>query len=92
LLRKQSLTLVKRFRFTLQNFLFDCAFLLLKSNIYKEAGYIKFMETLEKTLEEVAPKKEEARPYPTTEKPLYEGLQKIEDKVYAGPTSIKYWM
>ena len=49
------------------------------------------METLEKTLEEVTPRKE-ARPYLATEKPLYEGLQKVEDKVYAGPTSIKYWM
>lgn len=50
------------------------------------------METLEKTLGEVAPRKEEARPYLATEKPLYEGLRKVEDKVYAGPTSIKYWM
>jgi len=50
------------------------------------------MENLEKTLEEVAPGKEEARPYLATEKPLYEGLRKVEDKVYAGPTSIKYWM
>lgn len=50
------------------------------------------METLEKTLEKVAPRKEEARPYLVTEKPLYEGLRKVEDKVYAGPTSIKYWM
>ncbi len=50
------------------------------------------METLEKTLEGVTPRKEEARPYLATEKPLYEGLRKVEDKVYAGPTSIKYWM
>ena len=50
------------------------------------------METLEQTLEKVAPRKEEARPYLATEKPLYEGLRKVEDKVYAGPTSIKYWM
>ena len=50
------------------------------------------MGTLEKTLEEVTPRKEEARPYLATEKPLYEGLRKVEDKVYAGPTSIKYWM
>jgi hypothetical protein len=50
------------------------------------------METLDKTLEEIAPKKEEASPHLVTEKPLYEGLQKVEDKFYAGPTSIKYWM
>jgi len=50
------------------------------------------METLEKTLEEVIPRKEEARPYLATEKPLYRGLRKVEDRVYAGPTSIKYWM
>jgi hypothetical protein len=49
------------------------------------------METIEKTLEEVTPRKEEIRPYLTT-KNLYEGLRKIEDKVYEGPTSIKYWM
>ena len=48
------------------------------------------METLEKTLEKVASRKEEARLYLATEKPLYEGLRKVEDKVYAGPTSIKY--
>ena len=50
------------------------------------------METLEKTLEGVTPRKEEARPCLVTDKPLYEGLQKVEDKAYAGPTSIKYWM
>ena len=50
------------------------------------------METPEKTLEEVTPRKEEARPYLATEKPLYEGLQKVEDKVYAGPTGKLYWM
>ncbi len=50
------------------------------------------METLEKTLEGVTPRKEEARPYLTIEKPLYEGLRKVKDEVYAGPTSIKYWM
>lgn len=50
------------------------------------------MGTLEKTLEGITPRKEEAGPYLATEKPLYEGLQKVEDKVYAGPTSVKYWM
>ena len=49
------------------------------------------MENLERTLEKVQLKTEEARPL-LVEKPLYEGLQKVEDKVYAGPTSIKYWM
>ncbi|MEX0920910.1 MAG: hypothetical protein WDZ62_01475 [Candidatus Pacearchaeota archaeon] len=49
------------------------------------------MENLEKTLEKVEISKEEAKLLPM-EKPLYEGLQKIEDKVYAGKTSIKYWM
>lgn len=50
------------------------------------------MEILERTLEKVEPRKEEARPYLAIEKPLYEELQKIEDKVYASGTSIKYWM
>lgn len=26
------------------------------------------------------------------ENPLYRGLRKVEDKIYAGGTSIKYWM
>jgi len=50
------------------------------------------METLEETLEGIIPREEEARPCLATEKPLYGGLRKVEDKVYAGPTSIKYWM
>ncbi len=49
------------------------------------------MENLERTLEKVEPKAKEARPL-LVEKPLYEGLRKVEDKVYAGGTSIKYWM
>lgn len=54
--------------------------------------YSKSMGTLEKTLEEVTPRKEEAKPYLATEKPLYEGLRKVEDKAFTGRTSIKYWM
>lgn len=49
------------------------------------------MENLEKTLEKIASRTKEARPL-SAEKPLYEGLRKIEDKVYAGPTGIRYWM
>ena len=49
------------------------------------------METLEGTLEKVEIRTEEAKPL-LAEKPLYEGLRKVGDKVYAGPTSIKYWM
>ena len=49
------------------------------------------MGTLEITLEKVKLKQEETKPL-LAEKHLYEGLQKVEDKVYAGPTSIKYWM
>jgi len=49
------------------------------------------METLELTLEKVQLKTEEAKPL-LVERPLYEGLKKVEDKAYAGPTSIKYWM
>lgn len=49
------------------------------------------MENLEKTLEKVTPRAEEARPL-FVEKPLYEGLKKVEDRAYAGGTSIKYWM
>lgn len=49
------------------------------------------MEALERTLEKVEIKIEEARPL-LAEKPLYEGLRKMEDKVYAGGTSIRYWM
>ena len=49
------------------------------------------METLERTLEKVEIRTEKVKPF-LVEKPLYEGLRKVEDKVYAGPTSIKYWM
>ena len=49
------------------------------------------MGTLEMTLEKVELKTKETRPL-LVEKPLYEGLQKVEDGVYAGPTSIVYWM
>lgn len=49
------------------------------------------MENLEKTLGELWLKVEETRPL-LTETTLYEGLKKLGDKVYAGPTSIKYWM
>ena len=49
------------------------------------------MENLERTVEKVQLKTEEVRPL-LVEKPLYKGLQKVEDRVYAGPTSIKYWM
>ena len=57
----------------------------------REYLYTKSMGTLERTLEKVEIKTEEAKPL-LTQKPLYEGLRKIEDKVYAGGTSIKYWM
>jgi len=49
------------------------------------------METLERTLEKVEIRTEEAKPL-LAEKPFYKGLRKVEDQVYAGPTSIKYWM
>ena len=49
------------------------------------------MGTLEITLEKVGLKTKETSPL-LAEKPLYVGLRKVEDKVYAGPTSIMYWM
>lgn len=49
------------------------------------------MENLKGALEEVELKGERMRLLPA-EKPLYEGLRKIEDKVYDGGTSIRYWM
>ena len=49
------------------------------------------MENLERTLEEVELRTEEVRPL-LAEKPLYEGLRKVEESAYMGPTSIKYWM
>lgn len=48
------------------------------------------MEKLEKNLEKVELKKDEARP--PVEKPIYQGFKLVEEKVYAGGTSIKYWM
>jgi len=48
------------------------------------------MEKLEKILEQFNPIKEEKSL--VVEKPLYEGLKKIEDKAYKGPTGKKYWM
>jgi len=61
------------------------------NKIYKGVYSFIIMENLERTLEKVEPKAKEARPL-LVEKPLYEGLRKVEDKVYAGGTSIKYWM
>lgn len=48
------------------------------------------MKNLEKNLENVERKREKARLF--VEKPLYQGFKLIEEKVYAGPTSIMYWM
>jgi len=49
------------------------------------------MEKLEQTLEKAESRKEDAR-LSLVEKPIYEGLRKIEDKVYVGPTGARYWM
>ena len=49
------------------------------------------MGNIERTLEKVELRTEEARPL-LAEKPIYRGLRKVEDKVYAGPTSVRYWM
>ena len=49
------------------------------------------MENFERTLEKVQLKTKEARPL-FVEKPLYGGLRKVEDRVYAGTTGTKYWM
>ncbi len=53
------------------------------------------MENLEKALEKAPAKIAEERG--PVEKPLlketfYRGLRKIEERVYRGGTSIKYWM
>ena len=48
------------------------------------------MKKLEETLNQVKSKKEEIKP--VAEKPVYRGLQLIENREYQGPTSIKYWM
>jgi len=49
------------------------------------------MENLERTLEEVELRTEEVRPL-LAEKPLYEGLRKVEDKPYNSGTGVRYWM
>jgi len=49
------------------------------------------MENLERTLEKIELRTEEAKPL-LVEKSLYEGLRKVEDRAYAGPTSIRFWM
>ncbi len=61
------------------------------NKLYKGEYYILSMENLEKTLEKVKPRMEEARPL-LEEKPLYKGLQRIEDKPYLGGTGVRYWM
>lgn len=48
------------------------------------------MKKLEETLNQVKPKKEESTS--VAEKPIYLGLQLLEDKPYSDGTSIKYWM
>ena len=48
------------------------------------------MEPLEKTLEKV--ELEGGGTKLTSDKPLYKGLRLVEDTVYMGGTSIKYWM
>ena len=49
------------------------------------------MKILEETLGKVELKTKEAKPR-LAEIPIYKGLQKVEDRMYMGPTSIKYWM
>ncbi len=50
------------------------------------------MENLEgKTSTEKAPVKNPPITYKILE-PLYQGLQKIEEEILGGKTSIKYWM
>ena len=49
------------------------------------------LKKIERTLEKIELRTEEAKPL-LVEKSLYEGLRKVEDRAYAGPTSIKYWM
>lgn len=49
------------------------------------------METIEKKIEEIKTSSEELKPLEIKEV-LYKGLVKIEEGVYRGPTSIKYWM
>ena len=48
------------------------------------------MGKLEQTLQKVELKREKTKPL--IEKSIYRGLQLVEDKIYAGGTSIKYWM
>jgi len=49
------------------------------------------MEKLEKTLE-VQEKATDKSKNLVVESPIYEGLVKVEEINYRGPTSIKYWM
>ena len=49
------------------------------------------MKTLEITLEKAELKTKETKPL-LVEETFYEGLRKVEDRDYAGPTSIMYWM
>ncbi|MBS3095586.1 hypothetical protein J4231_02820 [Candidatus Woesearchaeota archaeon] len=48
------------------------------------------MKNLEKKLEKDEPIRKETAYL--VENPIYVGFRKVEDKVYAGGTSIKYWM
>ncbi len=48
------------------------------------------MEKLEKSLEKIS--QPEGPNIASAEEPLYRGLRKVEEKIYSGPTSIKYWM
>ncbi len=58
-----------------------------QSKAYIDEVLLKYMENLtEKVADYVQQKSKES-----SEKP-YEGLEVIEDKPYAGPTSIRYWM
>ena len=48
------------------------------------------MENLEQSLEKVELKRDKEES--PEEKPFYKGLRLMDEKFYAGPTSIKYWM
>lgn len=48
------------------------------------------MEKLENTLKKVDPEDKEIK-FPA-KAPLYQGLKLIEERIYGGGTSIKYWM
>ena len=47
------------------------------------------MEKLEKTSEKVELKEDKDSLF---EKPIYNGFRLLEDKIYMGYTSIRYWM